>query len=309
MALVLYRVLKTACMYFTDKTVVFLNGKFIKAKDANVTLYNQTMHYGSGVFEGIRSYSNPFGTRIFKAKEHYERLRNSAEKMHMKFNYSVKELVDISYELLKKNNLTDAYIRPLLYSGVDMKLMPTEEINLFIAGWKWERYLGNTLLNVTVSSYERPNPNSCHIEAKVTGHYINSILATTEAKKKGFDEALLLDTNGNVAEAPGTNFFYEKNRVLYTPPLGHILPGITRATILEIAKDLDIKVKEEFFTAEKIFEADSAFFTGTASEVAGIASIDGYKFPMPWENSIGAGLAEKYRQLITTGEYTHSTII
>lgn len=296
-------------MYFNDKTVVFLNGKFIKAKDANVTLYNQTMHYGSGVFEGIRSYSNPFGTRIFKAKEHYERLRNSAEKMHMKFNYSVKELVDVSYELLKKNNLTDAYIRPLLYSGVDMKLLPTDEVNLFIAGWKWERYLGNTLLNVTVSSYERPNPNSCHIEAKVTGHYINSILATTEAKKKGFDEALLLDTNGNVAEAPGTNFFYEKNRVLYTPPLGHILPGITRATILEIAKDLDIKVKEEFFTAEKIFEADSAFFTGTASEVAGIASIDGYTFPMAWENSIGAGLAEKYRQLITTGEYTHSTII
>src|SRR5688500_11602002 len=163
-------------MYFSDKTVVFVNGKFVKAKDATVTLYNQTMHYGNGVFEGIRSYSNPFGTRIFKAKEHYERLRNSAEKMHMKFNYSVKELVDISYELLKKNNLTDAYIRPVIYSGVDMRLLPTEESNIFIAGWKWERYLGNTLSNVTISSYERPNPNSCHIDAKVTGHYVNSIL-------------------------------------------------------------------------------------------------------------------------------------
>jgi branched-chain amino acid aminotransferase len=138
---------------------------------------------------------------------------------------------------------------------------------------------------------------------------VNSILATYEAKKRGFDEALLLDTNGYVAEGPGTNFFYEKKRALYTPPLGSILPGITRATILEIAKDLDIKVKEEFFPAEQIFEADSAFFTGTASEVAGIASIDGYKFPLPWENSLGGVLAEKYRQLITTGDYTHSTII
>ncbi|MDZ4845921.1 MAG: branched-chain amino acid transaminase [Chitinophagales bacterium] len=296
-------------MYFSDKTVVFVNGKFVQAKDATASLYNQTIHYGNGVFEGIRSYSNPFGTRIFKAKEHYERLRESAKKMHMKFDYSVQDLVDASYELLKKNNLTDAYIRPVVYSGINMKLLPSNESNIFIGGWKWGRYLGNKLLNVTVSPYERPNPHSCHVEAKVTGHYVNSILATTEARKRGFDEALLLDLNGYVAEGPGTNFFYEKNKVLYTAPLGSILAGITRATVMEIAKDLHLEVKEKFFTTDELFEGDSAFFTGTASEVAGIASIDGYKFPLAWENSLGNILAQKYKQLIKTGDYTHSTII
>lgn len=296
-------------MYFTDKTIVFSNGKFVKAKDANASLYNQTMHYGNGVFEGIRAYSNPFGTRIFKAKEHYERLRESAKKMHLKFDYSVKELVEVSYELLKKNNLTDAYIRPVVYAGVNMKLLPSDESYIFIAGWKWGRYLGNKLLNVTISPYQRPNSKSCHVEAKVTGHYVNSILATTEAQKRGFDEALLLDMNGYVAEGPGTNFFFEKDRVLYTAPLGNILAGITRATVIEIARDMHVEVREKFFTAKEMLEGDSAFFTGTASEVAGIAKIDDYKFPLAWENSLGYVIGQKYKQLIKTGDYTHSTII
>ena len=296
-------------MYFSDKTIVFDNGKFVKAKDAKATLYNQTMHYGIGVFEGIRAYSNPFGTRIFKAKEHYERLRDSARKMHLKFSYPVKELIEISHELLKRNNLTDAYIRPLIYSGVNMRLTPSEESHIFIAGWKWGRYLGNKLLDVTISPYERPNPDSCHVEAKVTGHYVNSILATHEAKKRGFDEPLLLDLNGYVAEGASSNFFFEKNKILYTPPLGSILAGITRATVMEIAKELHMEVKEKLFTADELFEGDSAFFTGTASEVAGIGSIDGHRFSLSWEDSMGYILSQKYKHLIKTGDFTQSTII
>ncbi|HXH17649.1 MAG TPA: branched-chain amino acid transaminase [Chitinophagales bacterium] len=296
-------------MYFTNKTIVFANGEFVKAKDATVSMFSQTLHYGNGVFEGIRAYSTPGGTKIFKAREHYQRLKDSAAKMHIRCNYSVKELIDITYEVLKRNKFSDAYIRPVLYSGINMKLVPSEESMLFIAAWKWARYLGNKLLHVTISSYERPNPNSCHVEAKVTGHYVNSILATQEAREKGFDEALQLDLNGNVAEGPGTNFFYEKDSVLYTAPLGSILAGITRATVMEIARHVGMEVREKLFTVEELLEGDSAFFTGTAAEVAGIGSVDGYQFPLPWEDSMGYILAQKYRQLIRTGDYSHSTTI
>lgn len=296
-------------MYFTPKTVVFVNGNFVKAKDATVSLFNQTLHYGNGVFEGIRAYSTPGGARIFKPKEHFLRLRESAKKMHIRFDYAVNDLVEITYQVLKHNKLSDAYIRPMLVSGINMKLLPSEESTLFIGAWKWGRYLGTKLQNVTISSYERPNPNSCPIDAKITGVYVNSILATYEAKKKGFDEALLLDMNANVAEGPGTNFFYEKSGVLYTAPQGTILPGITRATVMEIAKDLHMEVKEKLFTADELLEGDSAFFTGTAAEVAGIAAIDGYQFPLAWDDSMGYILSQKYRQLIRTGDYSHSTTI
>ncbi|GIV33475.1 MAG: branched-chain amino acid aminotransferase [Chitinophagales bacterium] len=296
-------------MYFSNKSYVFLNGEFIKASDARITLFNQTLHYGNGVFEGIRAYGSPSGTTIFKAREHYKRLKESARKMHLKFDYSISELIDATYQLLKKNHLADAYIRPLLFSGVNMRLLPSEESNLFIGAWKWERYLGDKLVSVTISSYERPNPHSCIVDAKVTGHYTTSILATYEARKKGFDEALLLDMHGHVAEAPGSNFFYEKNGVLYTPPPGHILPGITRATVMEIAKELGIPVKEELFTPEQLHDADSAFFTGTAAEVAGIKSIDNRRFRKKWEDTAGYILSQKYKEYIRTGDYSHSGII
>jgi branched-chain amino acid aminotransferase len=272
-------------------------------------MFNQTLHYGNGVFEGIRAYSTPAGTKIFKPKEHFQRLRESAKKMHIRFDYTISDLIEITNELLKLNKMSDAYIRPVVFSGINMKLLPTEESTLFIGAWKWGRYLGNKLQNVTISSYERPNPRSCPIEAKITGNYVNSILATYEAKKKGFDEALLLDMNGNVAEGPGTNFFFEKDGVLFTAPLGSILAGITRATVIEMAKDLHMEVKEKLFKPDELMEGDSAFFTGTAAEVAGIGAIDGYQFPLAWDDSMGYILSQKYRQLIRTGDYSHSTTI
>src|SRR3989344_9357975 len=265
-------------MYYNDNTLVFFDGKWLKAKELMISPYVQTMHYGSGVFEGIRSYLTPDGTRIFKSEEHYQRLLYSADKMHLKVDYSVNEFTKLSYQLLEKNNLSNAYLRPLIFAGENMSLTPTDKTHVMLSAWQWEKYLGTKLLDVMTSSYQRPNPSSCHVDAKVTGHYVNSILATTEAKQKGFDEALLLDNNGFVAEGPGANFFFEKDNVLYTSPLGNILPGITRATMFELCDELEFKLVEKQFSPEEVKGADSAFFTGTAAEVAGIASLDKVPF-------------------------------
>ncbi len=290
-------------MYYTDETVVFLNGDFVKAKDAQVGLYNQTMHYGNGVFEGIRSYDTPDGTRIFKAKEHYDRLHYSAKMMHIDLNYSSEELEQITYQLLEMNGLKDAYIRPLVYLGENMSLTPTQDTHVVIMAWEWGKYLGDKMLKVMLSSYQRPNPKACHVQAKVVGHYTNSILATTEAKSKGFDEALLTDMNGNVAEGPGANFFFEKDGKLVTAPLGNILSGITRATVFELAKELNIEVEERFFKPEEIYTADAAFFCGTAAEVIGIEQFNDYKFPLNWEDTNSHLVQRMYKRRVATNEY------
>ncbi len=284
--------------YYNDDTQVYLDGRWTRAGKARTGLYAQTLHYGNGVFEGIRSYLTSDGPQIFKAREHYERLIASAEAMHIPFSYSVDELIALSYELLDRNELGDAYIRPLVYQGDYMSLYPADESHLLLCAWEWGRYLGDTQLRVMTSSYQRPNPKSTHIEAKVVGHYTNSILATTEAKHAGYDEALLLDAQGYVAEGPGANFFYEKQGVLYTAPLGNILAGITRQTIFEIAEALDIVILEKHFTPSDVYKGSGAFFTGTAAEVAAIASLDDHEFSLPWEETLGHRLAEEYQKRV-----------
>ena len=286
-------------MYFNDNTKVFLNGDWVKASNAQVSLYSQSIHYGIGVFEGIRSYKNQEGeTQIFKAREHYERLLYSAEKMHITLDYSIEELIDISYKLLEENKLTDAYIRPLAYLGADISLVPSKDTNFMMAAWTWDRLLGSELLKVSRSPFQRPNPKSCFVDAKVTGHYVNSLLASREAKARGFNEALLLDAQGYVAEAPGANIFFEKEGILYTPPKGNILPGITRQTVIEIAQKKGIDVKEEYFTFAELLDADGAFFSGTAVEIAGIISIDHQEFHKPYSETIGAELSREYSLLV-----------
>jgi branched-chain amino acid aminotransferase len=288
--------------YYNDKTIAFSDGKWIKAKDANATLFAQTMHYGTGVFEGIRAYETKQGTHIFKAEEHFNRLAYSASKMGIKLPYNTNELTEIAYILVDKNKLTDAYIRPLVWCDPNMSLSIPNETHLFMCTWKWGKLLGDKQVRVMTSSFCRPHPKSCFVDAKVSGHYTNSILASAEAKEKGFDEALLLDVNGFVAEGPGANFFYEKNGVLYTPPSGHILPGITRFTILEICKKVGIKVHEELFTVDDVKGADSAFFVGTAAEVSGFESLDNVRFRLPWANSVGAALQTIYKNKVLREE-------
>jgi branched-chain amino acid aminotransferase len=284
--------------YFNSNTVLYLNGKFEKAAGATADIYGQSLHYGYAVFEGIRAYHTHNGTRIFKIREHYERLKQSAELVHMPFNWDIDDLIKQTYKLLELNNLKDAYIRPLVYAAPNMSLIAGAKTSIMICAWEWGSYLGHKQLKVCISSYERPNPKSTPIAAKVSGNYVNSILATTEAKHKGFDEALLLDMNQHIAEGPGANIFIEKNGRLYTPPLGHILPGITRATIIELCHILDIEIIEKHLTVTDLKHADSAFFCGTAAEIAGIKSVDEYSFPMKWVDSLGASLQRTYKCLV-----------
>jgi branched-chain amino acid aminotransferase len=292
-------------MYYTPDTIIYHDGQFVKAKDASADLFAQTLHYGYGAFEGLRAYRTVHGTKIFKAHDHFERLHNSCRLAGIPLNTSVEELTQLSYQVLERNNLSDAYIRPLVYCGPNMSLTAPTRVHLMIAAWEWGRYLGDKLLNVCISSYQRPNPRSIRVEAKICGHYVNSILATTEAKRRGYDEALMLDMNGHVAEGPGANIFFEKNGCLHTPPAGSILPGITRQTVLDICHELDIPVEQTQATPEDLLAADSAFFCGTAAEVAGIASLEGHAFPKPWKKSLGSLVQEAYQCLVLDKSYAY----
>lgn len=285
-------------MYYKKDSVVYYNGEFIKASEAIESPYSQSLHYGNGVFEGIRAYKTQKGVQIFKAYDHYKRLKYGAEVMNIPFNYSEDELTQITYELLEKNGLENAYIRPIITVGDDMSLLSSKESNLIIQCWEWGKYMGDRLLKVKTSRFQRPNPKSCFVEAKITGHYTNSILSTNEAKQNGYDEALLLDMNNNVAECSGANVFMEKDGVLYTPPRGHIMAGITRSTVIEICDLEGIPVIEKHFTLNEFKDSDSAFFTGTAAEVIGLESIDEYKFPLEWEKSLGIRIMEKYQSKV-----------
>lgn len=285
-------------MYYNNDTLIFHDGNFVKANEALTNLYSQTLHYGYGVFEGIRSYETHSGANVFKAKEHYERLKKSCELMKIPFEYSVEELTQITDALLEKNNFKNAYVRPLVYCGPNMSLAEPTAVSFMMAAWEWGAYLGEKLLKLKVSSYCRPHPKSIHIEAKVCGHYTNSILATMEATNEGFDEALLLDSEGYLAEGSGANLFFEKNGVLFTPQLGNILPGITRETILELADSLDLKVEQGLYPLSDLKKADSAFLCGTAAEVVGVELIDDYQFPQKWNDSLGKKLQQAYTKLV-----------
>ncbi|MGC4034371.1 MAG: branched-chain amino acid transaminase [Chitinophagaceae bacterium] len=285
--------------YYNEKTVIYCNGEFVKAVDAKMDLYSQSLHYGYSVFEGIRSYKTVNGeTRIFKAIEHFERLRNSALAMNMPYNWSVWELIDATYEVLRVNNLQDAYIRPVVYAPANMSFAKNTESFIVIQAWEMQPFLGEKLLRVMTSSFQRPNPKGFKIEAKAAGHYVNSILASQEAKANGYDEALLTDMNGCIAEGPGANMFYERNGKLFTPALGNILPGITRATVFEICDELGIEVEEKSFRVEELKTADAAFFCGTAAEVIGWESLDGVKFQKEWNDTVSRMIQMAYKDLV-----------
>jgi len=285
--------------YYNENTVLYLNGAFVKASEAKMDLYSQSLHYGYSVFEGIRSYKTAKGeTKIFKAVEHYNRLKVSAQSLNLPYTYNTQELIDATYELLKRNQLQDAYIRPVVYAPANMSFNPNAESFIFIEVWEMAPFLGDKLLRVMTSSFERPNPKGFKIYAKAAGHYVNSILASQEAKAKGYDEALLMDMNGNVAEAPGANVFYEKDGTLYTPALGNILPGITRATVLELCEELNIPVVEKTIVKDEIYGADAAFFCGTAAEVIGFESFDDQPFRMPWADTLSKLVQDGYKNLV-----------
>lgn len=283
--------------YFDKNAWIYLDGRFVKAEATGTDLFSQSVHYGFSAIEGIRAYNTHNGTRLFRAEQHYDRLRLSCEAVGIAFRWETDVLVDKTYELLERNNLRSAYIRPLVTAGRNMYLTPASDSNIAITAWEWGPFLGVDLIRASLSPYRRPSPQSVPMMAKISGQYVTSILATTEATKRGFDEAILLDHDGYVAQASSNNLFIEKDAVLYTPAPGHIFPGITRQAVIELADIFNVDVVEKQLTIDELKAADSVFLTGTATGIVGIAAVDDVIFPETWSDTLGATIQRAYKNL------------
>jgi branched-chain amino acid aminotransferase len=278
-----------------ETKLIWMDGKLVKWEDAKIHVLTHSLHYGSAVFEGIRFYEAENGKpAVFRLKEHVARLFKSAAAFGMKAAFSEEEISKAILDTIKANEIKAGYIRPLIYFGYGKMGLGLQgaPVNVSIAVWSWGAYLGEKPVRVKTSNFMRIHPKTSFMEAKISGHYVNSILASEEVKAKGYDEALLLDYEGNVAEGPGENFFIVKNSVMITPKLGSILAGITRDSIIKIAKDNGIKVEERKLKLEEVYGADEAFMTGTAAEVTPLESVD--------DKKIGNGsrpITEKLKQI------------
>ncbi|MFH1835759.1 MAG: branched-chain amino acid transaminase [Methanobacteriota archaeon] len=275
-------------MPLTEVEKIWMNGKLIDWADAKVHVLTHALHYGSGVFEGIRCYNAKKGPAVFRLVDHMERLLDSAKIYFMDLPYSVGELCEAAKEVVRVNKLKECYIRPIAFRGCgEMGLNPLNAvIDVAIAAWPWGTYLGEEGLErgirVKISSYERINANVMPPAAKATGQYLNSILAKIESLKAGYDEALMLDNRGMVSEGPGENIFMVKEGFLYTPPShASILPGITRDSIVNLAGDMDMPVCITDIDRSMVYTADELFFTGTAAEVTPIREVDGIGIGKP----------------------------
>jgi len=263
---------------------IWINGEFVDWDDAKIHVLTHALHYGSGVFEGIRCYNTGKGPAVFRFKEHLERFLRSARMYHMNPPYTVKELADVTKQLIKVNELEECYIRPIMYRGYgEMGLNPLDSVvDTAVAVWEWGTYLGEEGLEngieTRISSYQRINSNVLPPAAKACGQYLNSILAKVEALQSDVDEAIMLDKRGFVSEGPGENLFMVKDEELLTPPLhASILPGITRNSVMEIASDMGYVVSEKDMDRGMLYNADELFFTGTAAEVTPIHEVDGHE--------------------------------
>lgn len=263
--------------YSNQDNYVFLNGSFIHSSVSS-DIFNPYINFGYAAFEGIRAYNTHNGTRLFKVKEHFKRLKQSCEALNITFDFDFFELIDKTYELLEKNRLRNAYVRVFV----------TDDSSITITACEWNFFLANNPLRLTVSEYERPNPKSMPMGAKIASNSMFSLLTSKTAKSKGFDDALLLDMNGNIAQSSSANIFIQKGSKIYTPATGHIFAGITRSIVFEICSSLAMEVIEKEISLEEIQQADSAFLCGTRTEITGVASIDSFIFPEEWENTIGA---------------------
>jgi len=260
---------------------IWMDGEFVEWERANIHILTHSLHYGLGVFEGIRCYATEKGPAIFRLKEHVERLFSSAHIFLMKIPFTEKEIMEAIIKTVAVNKIKECYIRPLVYIGYGaMGLYPKDNpVKVSIAVWPWGTYLGEEGITkgirIKVSSFIRGHVNSNLSRGKVCGYYVNSQLAKKEAISCGYDEALLLDTEGYVSEGSGENVFIVRNEALKTTPLTSILEGITRDSIMEIARNEGIATVEERFTRDELYIAEEAFFTGTAAEVTPIREVDG----------------------------------
>jgi branched-chain amino acid aminotransferase len=267
-----------------ETETIWMNGEFVDWHDAKVHVGVHGLHYGTGVFEGIRCYETPEGPAVFRLREHLQRLDGSARLLHMQLPFSVDEIRDATHELIGRNGLPECYVRPFAFYGygelgVHTKGNPVEVV---IMSWPWANYLGDENASVgiraKVSSWQRVGPNTIPHVAKATGIYLNSMLAVHEAQSAGYDEAILLTADGFVADGSGENVFVVKDGKITTPPLStSILPGITRDTVIQIAQDLGYVVEEANLIRSDLYLADEIFMTGTAAEVTPVRSVDDHE--------------------------------
>lgn len=269
-------------MNFADRQgVIWYDGEYVEWREATTHVLTHTLHYGLGIYEGIRAYETATGSAIFRLDDHLQRLFNSAKIISMSIPYSLSELRNVAVQVLQKNQLRSAYLRPMCFYGSEGMGLHCKglQTHVILAAWSWGEYLGQGALEngirLKTSSFTRNHVNSLLSKAKVNGHYVNSMLALQEAEQAGFDEALMLDHQGFVAEGSGENFFMVRRGQVITPGLATILEGITRDTVMTLCAEAGMPVTERNITRDEVYLADEAFFTGTAAEITPIVALDG----------------------------------
>ncbi len=286
------------------KGKIWMDGDLLEWSDAKIHVLTHTLHYGTGVFEGVRAYETSAGPAIFRLNDHTKRLFNSADLIGMSIPYSPEELNDAQANIVRENNLNNAYIRPMCFYGSEGMGLRADnlKVHVCIAAWDWGSYLGDDKITngikVKVTDFPKRCEKSMLHKAKASGNYLYSMLALKDALNSGFDEALILDVDNNVNEGSGENFFMVKDDILYTPKDHTVLNGITRQTIIDISKDLDLEVFEKDISVEDVKVADEAFFTGTAAEVTPVIQVDQSKIGGGTTGKITRKVQKEYFDLI-----------
>lgn len=289
--------------FYADK--IWFDGKMVNWNDANVHVLSHALHYGSCAFDSIRCYKTDSGSILFRSRDHLQRLLDSCKIYYMDVPYSLDELDQAARDIIKVNNLVDAYIRPFAFRGFGtLGITPFESpIHTSLAAWDWGRYLGEEALekgiSVQVSSWHRAAPNTTPTLAKVAANYMNSQLIKIEAVKNGYDEGIALDSFGYVSEGSGENIFIVKNGVIYTPPTtSAILPGITRHCVFTLARDLDLRIEKHILPRESLYIADEVFLTGTAAEITPVTKVDDIVIGNGSRGPVTKSIQERYFDII-----------
>ena len=291
--------------------VIWFDGELVPWREAKVHVLTHSLHYGMGVFEGIRAYKTPRGAALFRLQEHVDRLFTSAHILQMHIPFSREQIIEACRAAICENGLEDGYVRPLAFYGSEAMGVsaPNLSVHVTVAAWKWGAYLGDGALErgvrLRTSSYARHHINVTMCRTKATGNYINSMLALREAQACGYDEALLLDVDGYVAEGSGENVFVIRKGVINTPDITSALEGITRDTVITLAREAGYEVREKRITRDEVYIADEAFFTGTAAEVTPIRSLDDRVIGAGKPGPITAALQERFFATVNGGNDAH----